>query len=282
MKKTNKFKVILALLLLGIMVSLCGCSILNVVSDVSNLPGNKSESKVKTLKSWQFQHNSGTSDYSLFFSLLDNNDRAISASGTVDIRIEDEDGNILYSGQKSFTQYDFGNYSSELQGEQYLVNIRIKESELQKGNSSSGKVYLKVYNNDYYLFDEVNCSALYCLPVKDISVVADGLPKEVMVNSLFGELESKLKINEVSYSVENNFTSKLKIIVMGEKTYGKSNSGYDIISYKIYDHEGYVADSGTIMLYSLSKGDKFKDDSVVFYNAKPGENYTIKFFDYQY
>ena len=33
-----------------------------------------SASRVETLKSWSFQYNEGTSDYSLFFGLADKND----------------------------------------------------------------------------------------------------------------------------------------------------------------------------------------------------------------
>ena len=38
-----------------------------------------SASRVETLKSWSFQYNEGTSDYSLFFGLADKNDKSLSA-----------------------------------------------------------------------------------------------------------------------------------------------------------------------------------------------------------
>lgn len=46
-----------------------------------------SASRVETLKSWSFQYNEGTSDYSLFFGLADKNDKSLSADVDVDIRI---------------------------------------------------------------------------------------------------------------------------------------------------------------------------------------------------
>lgn len=46
-----------------------------------------SASRVETLKSWSFQYNEGTSDYSLFFGLADKNDKSLSADVDVGIRI---------------------------------------------------------------------------------------------------------------------------------------------------------------------------------------------------
>ena len=63
----------------------------------------------------------------------------------------------------------------------------------------------------------------------------------------------------------------------GTKTYVTGNLSYDIISYKLYDSEGYVVESGDLFLDGLSEGDRFKDDSIVIYDAIPGEVYTIVF-----
>ena len=126
-------------------------------------------------------------------------------------------------------------------------------------------------------FDEVNCSALYCLPVKDVSLKADGLPLEIPIKGFGGETEAIIKVEDVEYEFDKGTTSWLKITVFGVKTYGTGKSIYDQIDYKIVDSSGYVVDSGTLFLSSLNEGDKFKDDSITFYDAKPGESYTISF-----
>ena len=55
-----------------------------------------SASRVETLKSWSFQYNEGTSDYSLFFGLADKNDKPLSADVDVDIRIvNDADEEVI-------------------------------------------------------------------------------------------------------------------------------------------------------------------------------------------
>lgn len=147
--------------------------------------------------------------------------------------------------------------------------------------SVSGKVFLKVYKNDVVRFDEVNCTALFCLPIKDVSIVVEELPIEISVKGYDGKVESKIKIEEVSYSFDKSLMTQLKITIMGTKTFG-TNSSYDIISYKLYDSNGYVADTGNIYLSSLSNGDKFKNEAITYYDAVPGETYTLRFFEYSW
>ena len=139
-----------------------------------------------------------TDDYSLFFALCDESDKYLSADVDVDIRIIDDNDNLLYGGTKSVLKSDFGYYSSKNDGEQFLANVRIKSSEIKEGTSVSGKVFLKVYKNDVVRFDEVNCTALFCLPIKDVSVVVEELPIEISVKGYDGKVESKIKIEEVS------------------------------------------------------------------------------------
>ena len=59
-----------------------------------------SASRVETLKSWSFQYNEGTSDYSLFFGLADKNDKSLSADVDVDIRIVNDADEEVYTGTK--------------------------------------------------------------------------------------------------------------------------------------------------------------------------------------
>lgn len=255
-------------------VSLCGCSTITSRFLESD--------SIETLKGWSFQYNEGTNDYSLFFGLLNENDQFISAEVDVDIRIEDESGNELYKATKSVSKRDFGSYSSQVAGEQFLANVRIKASDILEGNSTSGTVYLRVYKENTVQFDEVNCKALYCLPTKGVSLKVDDLPVDLNVKGYDGRIESIIRVNDVSYLFDNTITPQLKITISGVKTFGDSNSVYDIVSYKLYDSSGYLIDSGNIYLNSLSSGDKFKDDSITIYDVVPGENYTIKLVEYSW
>lgn len=249
--------------------SLTGCSL---------LPGGS----IETLKGWSFQYNQGTNDFSLFFGLLNGNDQYISAEVDVDIRIVNESGEEVYKATKSVTRKDFGNYESKAAGKQYLAEIRIPEADIATGKSSNGTVYLTVYKENVVRFDEVNCAALYCLPVSDLTLVAENLPTEISVKGYDGSVESKIRIEDVSYTCDKLLSTTLKITVSGTKTYGSSKIGYDMVAYKIYDSKGYVVESGNLFINGVGKGDKFKDDSISVYDITPGDTYKIVFSEYHY
>ena len=265
--KKNVFVLIVLLL-----ITLCGCSILQQMTEID--PG------VQTLKSWSFQSNSGTDDYSVFFALFDNSGKAVSASATVEIRIVNDSDEEVYRGSKKITKSDFGYYTSKSEGEQYLADVRIKASEIKPGKSNSGTVYITIYNENAFRFDEVNCRALFSLPVADVAVISDQLPIEIDCKGYDGKLETKIRVEDVSYTFDKGLLQQLKIVFSGTKTYGKTSTTYDIITYKLYDSGGYVVDTGNIYLRSLGQNDKFRDDSIVFYDVSPGETYTIRFFEY--
>ena len=252
---------------------LCACSSL-------------SDNRVETLKSWSFQYNEGTNDYSVFFALLDKKDNYMAADVDADIRIVDEDGNEFYSATRSVTKEDFSTYSSKAADEQFLANIRIKASEISEGTSTNGTVYLTIYKDDAIRFDEVNCKALYCLPIKGITLSAEPLPVELSVRGFDGKAESIIQINDVAYDFDGRISPILKITLSGIKTYSNDKSAYkspyDIISYKLYDSGGYMVDSGNVYLSSLAAEDKFKNDSIVIYDVKPGESYTLKLTEYDW
>lgn len=237
------------------------------------------EPYVTKLRSWSFQYNDGTNDYSLFFSLVDDDDKELTASATVAIRIEDEKEHVLYEGIKQITSKDFSYYNSKTSGTHLYAEIRIDKSEIKKGYTSSGKVYLQVQNEDYFYFDEVNCSALYCLPIKGIKMVTqNALPAEIVNRSYDNSIESKFLITDVSYTVDfDSFTEPaIELEIKGKKTYESSSFSLNDFSYKLYDSDGYLVDSGSILLDTeLAVGDKFKDSSTTIYDLTPGETYTL-------
>ena len=94
-------KIAISLVLL-LLLNLCGCSILPVGTNISS---------IETLKSWSFQYNEGTNDYSVFFALLTDTERYVSADVDADIRIVNENGEEVYKRTHSVSKKDFGYYS---------------------------------------------------------------------------------------------------------------------------------------------------------------------------
>lgn len=241
-----------------------------------------SASRVETLKSWSFQYNEGTSDYGIFFGLADKNDKPVAADVDVDIRIVNDENEEVYSGTKSVSSDDFGNYTSQAAGDQYLANVRIPAAEITAGKSANGKVYFTVYKENEVQFDEVNCDALYCLPIEDVQVTFDEFPLDLKVKDFMGGTASVIQIQGAEYKFDKDYSPRLNITITGEKKSGSGNSGYDVVSYKLFDSAGYMIDSGNVYLSSLSAGDKFKDDSVVIYDVIPGESYVFQLSEYSW
>lgn len=261
------------------------CVILLVLclTGCSGNPFSSGAASVETLKSWQFQYNSSTDDYSVFFALLDKNGKYVDADVDVDIRIEDEDGNEIFNSLRSVTRKDFGYYSSQIAGEQYLANIRIEKSEIKEGVSSSGTVYMSVYKEGILDFGEVQFDATYCLPVKAFNIKMEQLPVEVAVKDYGGRTTAKFQIEDMQFKNISDYQPIVTITLSGTKTYGSATKySYDMFEYKLYDSGGYVVKSGQVMLSSLDEGDKFKDSSIMLYELTPGEEYTLKLLTYDW
>lgn len=160
--------------------------------------------------------------------------------------------------------------------------MRIPAAEIRAGKSESGKVYFTVYKGNTIRFDEANCDALYCLPIEEVQVTFDSFPLDLKMKDFMGGTASVIQIQGAEFKFDKDYIPKLTVTITGEKKSGSRDSGYDMISYKLYDSAGYLVDSGNIYLSSLSAGDKFKDNSVVIYDITPGESYTFRLSEYSW
>ena len=131
-----------------------------------------------------------------------------------------------------------------------------------------------MYYPDAFLFDEVNCQALSCLPLQDIQVSFDAFPLELSIPDFMGATNSVLQIQNAEYHFDKGYSPTLTVTIFGEKTYEGNGYGSDTIDYKLYDSAGYMVDTGSIFLFSLSEGDKFIEEAVI-YDVTPGESYTF-------
>lgn len=241
--------------------------------------GKISSHRVNTLANWSFQYNDSTDDYSLFFALCDTKEKEIAASGKVAIRIENENGQVVYEDKKTFDKLDFGTYKSKAEGKHLLANVCIGRNEIAEGSSENGTVYFTI-SGDGFAFDEVQYET-YNLPTKEITIDIQGLPQEICQKDWDGSISSKLMITEVTYRVESGIAPSAIFTIFGEKTYGNRTSmEYDMMGYQLRDSDGYVVDSGEVIIdKTLGKGDKFQDDSLMIFDLVPGEEYVLTFQD---
>ena len=241
--------------------------------------GKISSHRVNTLANWSFQYNDSTDDYSLFFALCDTKEKEIAASGKVAIRIENENGQVVYEDKKTFDKLDFGTYKSKAEGKHVLANVCIGRNEIAEGSSENGTVQFTI-SGDGFAFDEVQYET-YNLPTKEITIDIQGLPQEICQKDWDGSVKAKLMITDVTYSTSSDMMAGITFSISGEKTFGSRTSlGYDMIDYQLCDGNGYVVDSGQIFIdKALGTGDKFTDDSLTIYDLIPGEEYVLTFQD---
>lgn len=235
---------------------------------------------ISTLKGWSFQYNEGTNDFSLFFGLEDNYGKAISASVDVDIRIVNDLGIEVFSGRVSISENNFGYYTSTTDGERFLANVRIPKNEIAEGASSNGIVFFTVHKEGIVEFEEVSCAASYCLPISDVGLSAGPFPQTFNLRGYDGRLSSTIQIEDIQYYFDKSYIPALKITIIGSKPYGTEKNSIDMLSYRLYDGEGYLVESGNVYLSNLLQGDKFKNDSIVIYNIIPGESYSLTLSEY--
>ena len=235
--------------------------------------------RVNTLTNWSFQYNDSTDDYSLFFALCDTKEKEVASPGEVSIRIENENGQVVYEGKKTFDKSDFGTYESKVAGEHYLADVRIGTDEITEGSSENGTVYFTISGDDF-AFDEVHCE-VYDLPTEEIRIDVQGLPQEICQKDWDGSVRTKIVLTDVTYSIESGTMPSATFTISGEKIYGSRTSiGYEMVGYQLCDSNGYVVDSGQIFIdKALGAGDKFSDDSLMIYDLVPGETYVLTFQD---
>ena len=87
--------------------------------------------------------------------------------------------------------------------------------------------------------------------------------------------ESTLEITQITYSVSG---STLYIILRGSKIadlYGERHDASCWIDWKLYDNNGYVADSGSAWTEALRVGDKF-EEKITVYDISLWKKYSFR------
>lgn len=273
-RSTSKIVLVLALLIL-----FGGCG----MSDVTK--------KVEYLGERSIQFDDDRNEIILFFTFTDKNEKVVKSPATVDIRIVNDEGELVYSTTKGITESDFGTWTNALRGSLTLASIYIPISSIRKGKSNRGKIHFKVYHEGSFEFGEstLTISDLpYISPVDSFKLKLPEVPKKVSyISSWDNRVQHTFNITNISYKAEESFDLKsvrLYIYFSGEKTYdiyGNNNSEYGYISWRIIDKDGYIVETGTFFTADLKVGDKFKDAEELIYEIAPGE-YTLEIIDKKY
>ena len=91
-------------------------------------------------------------------------------------------------------------------------------------------------------------------------------------------MAARFRIDSVEGEADTDGIPSIRATVSGEKLSESGDFVMNMFSYKVYDSEGYVTDTGKIYLNDLAAGDKFRHELTI-YDVVPGESYTIQFTD---
>lgn len=173
--------------------------------------------EVEWISDWRFQYYADEDTYVLLFQLADKDEVPMSANGTVEIRIVNDDNVTVYSKTHNFTAADFEEWIYDDTDEMYLATIYISPQSIKGGSTAYGTVYFEVYGTGYS-FEECT-EYIDCLPTSDNSSVK---PQTVGVRTI--SFSDKFTAEYVLAMWENgNRSEKSLISIMDE--YGSQQGG---------------------------------------------------------
>lgn len=109
----------------------------------------EAQREVEWISDWRFLYYADEDTYVLLFQLADKDEIPMSASGTVEIRIVNNDNVTVYSKTHTFTDANFEEWIYDDTDEMYLATIYISPHSISKGSTEYGTVYFVVYGNEY-------------------------------------------------------------------------------------------------------------------------------------
>ena len=224
----------------------------------------------------QFFYYERDNQYIVMFSFKDENKtKRIACPCTVEFRLENSEGEVVYSATEHLTVDDFLTWTwsdpdySHKNG--LYGTIRIDPDEIAaKTFSSSGTMYISVYLDGWFNFSE-RAIEIDELPMLESTLELPSTPFRLTYNGYEGR--RVLEIQNLDYTYRNGIYS---LYITGEVLAGvpgKAEQYY--LKWRMLDMEGYVVDSGSFLTDELFAGDKFKDKEFRIYN-RPEGNYSFQ------
>lgn len=242
---------------------------------------------VEYISNRSIQHDDGY--FTFIFSLLDEYECEIAVNAIVNMRIENEDGDIVYQATKEVTTDDYSTWSNNFGKEWYAASLRIYDSEIDLGTSTNGNFIFDVTVNGDCYFDEYSLSIYDELPKIDLAAQCTlklpSLPNVITDNSLGNYMD--IKVTEIDYYFEETYGGDIELVITitGQRVDKLTGSMFDDntsyhcnIGYKLLDSDGYIVKSGEFWTPQLAPEEKFKNVSETFYGLEPGD-YTLVLID---
>ena len=213
--------------------------------------------------------------YRLMFSLLDESEDFLKVPVIVNIKIENDNNEVVYNATRVVKTNDYNNWTNSYGKEWVAAAIYINYTDILAGTSTSGTIYFDVYN-DYVSFDPSTLDIYDNLPLKLTTVSLPILPNSITDYTYNDKISSVVDITNITYEVKND---DLYLYFTGEKTFDIEGPNYSqpcYVGWKLYDSDGYIVYSGTFISPNISIGEKFRNEKCYAWDViKPGESYKL-------
>ena len=217
--------------------------------------------KTYYINGWSVNYNSSKLSYEIKFRFKEENQTLVKPSARVHVRIVNDNGATVYENILQVNKYSY------VDG---YARVYVPISEIEPSDITSGILYFCVDNPGYFSFfgDIPEAYTVSSLPLQTPTISFDELPLTYVGSN------GTLTITDITCT---SSSTSMMIYLSGEvpATESTSNKYYNI-EYKLYDSSGYVVASGSISTdHKLTAGDKFNGVCITYYNATPGETYTL-------
>lgn len=221
----------------------------------------------------------------VFWTFFDQNNKAMKANASIKLVIRDVYSNVLYDKTTSVDSSYYSDWTNMFQDNAKLKGcIYINDNEILPGASETGtlSIYTEIPETGSYFEEET--IKIDNLPTKDIDIVlSNPLPQSIRY-SFCGTLYTIVDVVDVRYSYQyydwdNSVTLTLSFTTkMTYNKNGNNSSDYSYITYKIYDSNGNIVESGDQIISPSSVGQSVVSDAIIF-NLSLNESYTIEIVD---
>ena len=218
--------------------------------------------KTYYINGWSVNYNSSKLSYEIEFRFKREDETLVKPSARVHVRIVNDNGATVYENILQVNKYSY------VDG---YAHVYVPISEIEPSDITSGILYFYVDNPGYFTFfgdDFPEAYTVSSLPLQTPTLSFDELPLTYVGSN------GTLTITDITCT---SSSTSMMIYLSGEvpATESTSNKYYNI-EYKLYDSSGYVVASGSISTdHKLTAGDKFNGVCITYYNATPGETYTL-------
>ena len=223
--------------------------------------------------------------YNFIFALKNERNERIKSPASVNIKIINNNGEIVYDKLSIITPINFSIWSNKFYGwEKLLGAMKIQKSDILNGSISEGKIKYTIFYENSFNFEEQSLDIddlPYTSPVSKSSLKIEKLPKVVSDYSSYSNTKRhSIKITGIDYEFKESYDGKMDLYLYfsGEKTYDydSNTTSTSDISWKLYE-DGFVIKSGSTYTPSLSVGEKFRNKDDKIYNLEPGQ-YSLELF----